>query len=364
MEWNWKNRKYLPSLLLPAFVFSPPVLGPVRLGDLLAAAVLAWFIPSWIRARAIRLNAMEKIYLTLLMISSVAALISLATGMNERGAGCALMVGRLAELAVLYCITAHCSETAGTLRMSAVACIVLLLAWSLGEMAYIQFFTVTEYHRVFNSGVFSGEANHVAGALVILSVFATASIGASSWPALASFVSILLSGSRASFAAAAVSHGRILIVMRRYRELLLVAAVGLALLVFAPYGTISRWKDILQVRRDYSGPHVDRLTSWTIVLRETPVLTGAGPGSRPSSVYESCYMMFYAESGLCGLAAYVALMGAMIFTRNEYGLAKHVVPALGVALAVLSLSANALIIARVAGAAAIILGAVRAPSRS
>lgn len=343
-------RRYLPSILLAAFVFSPRLVGPVRLGDILALPVMAWCIPALLDRRARRLTAVESAFLALLAVVSATTIIALATGLDGRGESAMLGIARLLELAVLYFVSARCGEALPPLRRTAAIAIGLLFLLAVVEYVRMRFLAVSEYDRVFNAGWFAGEANHAAGSIAVLSALAPA-------VAIPGLAAILLAGSRSAFAASVIAQARLLINARRLRELLLFALVAAALLVIAPAGTLSRWADLLEPHRAYNGPHVDRIEAWSVVLDETPPLLGAGFGSRPSAVYESCFAMMYAESGVIGLAAFIALLAAMILAREET--IGAIAPTLGVALAVFSLTANALLIARVAAPAAIILGASR-----
>lgn len=329
-----KTRALLPSLLLLLFLFSPKILGPIRLGDI---AVL-FLIPFISMAKP---SKGEKTFALLLLVAALTTLWSFASGTNTRGLASALTLARLLELAVLYRFSMNANP--GILKITSVFAVAILFIYGAYEFADIRIFGGEAFDRCFNSGWFEGESNHVAGAVVILTAL---------FPqiAFAALGVVAFSGSRMALVALVAVVSRTFIIERRYREMLLFMLMILIVATFMSPISLARWTNPLPTA-PYAGPHVDRAHAWNVAIDEAPPLTGVGLGARPSSVYESCYVLLYAETGAAGILTFLALLGV---TTAAF-------PALGIALTILSFTMNSLLIAKIAGPAAILLGAIKTP---
>jgi len=326
--------RYLSPILLLLFLFSPKIIGPIRLGDIVVLFLIP-FIPRFEASKT------EKAFSVVLLVVSITTLWSFASGTNTRGLASALTIARFLELAVLYRLS-HNADV-GILKITSALAVAFLFIYGAYEFAEVRIFGGEEFDRCFNLGLFQGESNHVAGAVVILTAL---------FPQIA-FVSlgvIAFSGSRIALVALVAVVSRTFLVERRYREFFLFILLLLLLASLMSPIARARWMNPLPAYT-YAGPHVDRTTAWKIAIDEAPILTGVGLGARPSSVYESCYVLLYAESGIAGIVSFIALL-VMIAAAF---------PALGIALTILSFTTNSLLIAKIAGPAAIILGALKMP---
>jgi hypothetical protein len=339
----------IPALLLLAFVFSPPLLGPARLGDLLVPPLAVWL---WWRTREAKpsLRVEEQLYLAFLAWASLVAIATLALGHHGRPGGAALTILRWFELGAVYALGVTMRGDRGRTRWAAAGAIGALFAYGAWEAFERLARSGEPYFRAYNDGWFAGEANHVAGALVVCGLIAP------SFSPIA-LVSVMLSGSRIALAAAVLAFSRVALGGGRYRLLaVLIFALG-AGAALSPDAFFERFVDLLGVRGPYRGPHVDRVEAWRVVLDETPFWSGNGPGSRPSVMYESAYAMLYAETGAVGLGLYLAALLAILFRPcGETGEGRSLRPALAIALLVMGLTADVDIIARIAGPAFLALG--------
>lgn len=334
-------------LLLLTFVFSPKIFYSVRLGDLFILFFLVAFIPEWLSKKNIELFPEEKAGLLFLLWVSVVSFFSLIIGVNCGGGRMALTLGRFIEFGAVYALAATSNKNYSKTLLSAKISVLFLLLWALFEAFFGYFMDNYEYIRTFNEGFFEGEANHVAGAIAILA-------NLSSILFLPGFIAVFFSGSR--IALVGLLAGAIRIFCSEKSRIGLASLVIVVLvIIMAPSIWKARYMDSLQLASIYSGPHVDRFHSWKIAIEETPVLWGTGLGSRPSSVYESLYVMIYAETGIVGLILLIATF-AVRFVRQQN--INSVATAL-IVLSVLSLTMNTLIIARVSLPLAIILGTFR-----
>jgi hypothetical protein len=341
----------IAALLLLAFVFSPPLFGPVRLGDLLVPPLAAWL---WMRTREDRpiLRIEEKLYLAFLAWASLVAVGTLISGINGRAGGTALTLLRWFELGAVYALGARMRGDARFVERGAAVSICGLSVWGAYEGFERLIRSGEPFFRAFNEGFFAGEANHVAGALVVCGIAA---------PLFSpvALCAVMLSGSRIAFAAAVVAFLRNALVSGRHRLVAALVLVCGGAAVLSPDAALDRFSHVLEGRGPYRGPHVDRVEAWTVVLDETPFWTGAGPGSRHSSMYESAYAMLYAETGAPGLALYLAALLALVLLRDVAGGANDWRAGLAIALLIMGLTADVGVIARIAGPAFLVLGLSR-----
>jgi hypothetical protein len=341
----------LPSFLLIAFVFSPKIIGPIRLGDLLLVAAIPLL---WSRFKALRRETLPPpahLYLIWLGWSAIATTIAILAGWNERGGAAVLGVARFAEIGLLGLAAATGGES-GRRRLRQVAAGALVVIAGIGLVEFLSaYLRAGEYFvRVYNSGLFLGEANHVAGAAVIL---------AAAIPAILPLALIIaaMAGARTALIVVLILALRDWVVTRNHRRALFTVALLTLFLVLAPEAHRLRFTELPAVRATYAGPHVDRWTAWSVAIREAPVATGVGLGARPSSVYESAYVHLYAETGLPGLLLWLGLLGAFVVRgRSDEAEDARATP-LALALLGLGLTANVAFIARIIGPAAILLGA-------
>lgn len=317
--------RFIPPLFLLAFILSPKI-GIFRAEDIL----LLLCVPLLVRS-SFRLHPSSVYWLFFLGIASIMTIVSFIAGTNTRGLWSALTLGKLAEYTLIARIVASCGSTRRDLRVAAGIAMGVLALYAAFEFEW-------RFDRAFNQGWFAGESNHVAGGIVILATLLPDA-------ALVAVPLVALSGSRTAFASLLIFLSRFFIVEKRYRELLTMVLIVVACALFASPAAIHRWIDPVP-GGVYQGPHVDRFESWKIILDETPILTGVGIGARPSAVYESAYFFVYGETGILGLVFFVGFLVALArFSPN-----------LGTAVIFMSFTMNTILIARIAGPIAVIIG--------
>lgn len=223
-----------------------------------------------------------------------------------------------------------------------------------------------EPYRTFERGYFHGEANHYAGifamaiaiAMVMLHTRRWWTLGALALPVCA--VALLTTESRTGIAAAAAGVGVVVFLRWPRVRLPLIAAALSGLVLFGP--------EIWHRLTAPGGSFHDRLIAWKSglsTLGHVP-LFGIGFGARHRSFYDSQYILLVAETGVVGLALFIAALANT--TRAFVRCAGGLVPTLmgvGIAavFAVHGLAASSLIITVVSGAffwwCGVLLGRVR-----
>ncbi|MDA1085410.1 MAG: O-antigen ligase family protein [Verrucomicrobia bacterium] len=185
------------------------------------------------------------------------------------------------------------------------------------------------YYRIYERGLYSRDANHVAALLVFGAsiTFGMAMLIREPWPCVGLYavtgvalVAIVLTYSRGAYLATAAA-GVLLIALSpsRWRTLVILVALGLVVLALAPDDVSRRLASIGSAWLGEDVSMSGRMTHYQLALQifaDYPLL-GAGLASQPRVFYENFYMLLLADTGILGFSAFTLLVAGLVWAAID-----------------------------------------------